>query len=39
MPPLHQQDRQHNLEIASCSAVGDLATLRSKRRIDHLLEM
>ena len=39
MPPLHQQGRQHNLEIATCSAVGDLATLRSKRRIDHLLAM
>lgn len=37
MPPLHQQGRQHNLEIATCSAEGDLATLRSKRRIDHPL--
>ena len=32
MQPLHQQGRQHNLEIATCSAVGDLATLRSKRQ-------
>lgn len=39
MPPLHQQGRQHNLEIATCSAAGDLATLRSKKRIDHLLAM
>ena len=39
MPPLHQQGRQHNLEIATCSAGGDLATLGSKRRIVHVLVM